>query len=75
MRLFFSSRVIHASLSVMLCIMLLKIFPLAEQTIAVGYLPKSVNYDMSASVCIGVIFMCVLLITGDNLIIKKSDLS
>ncbi len=71
-KLFVASRIIHASLAVMYCIALLKVFPVSAHTVSLGSLPARVNSDVSAPVSIGVILMCVLLLIGENYNFKKT---
>ncbi len=70
-RLFFASRIIHASLAVMYCMLLMKLFPVATETISIGSLPTQVSGSMSVPVSIGVIFMCILLLMGENYRIRR----
>lgn len=69
---FLSARVINAALAIIYSLILFEIFPVSVQTIKIGALPSQINSQISVPVCIGIMFMCILLLLGENCKIRKN---
>lgn len=70
---FICSRTINSGLTVIFFSVMLKTLPLSQQTVSIGHLPEQISNEMSFPVCIGIIFMCMLFLLGENFRIRKSS--
>lgn len=68
---FFTARIVNAAFSFLISMLLFELFPVAIKTVSLGSMPQKVNSDWSLSVSIGLMFMCALLLLGENYRIKK----
>ena len=67
---FLVSRIVCAALSVIVCNLLLEIFPVTYNVFAMGTLPKETVIAKSASVSIAIMFMAGLFLIGDSTVFR-----
>ena len=67
---FLVSRIVCAALSVIVCNLLLEIFPVTYNVFAMGTLPKETVIAKSASVSIAMMFMAGLFLIGDSTVFR-----
>ncbi len=70
-KLFLASRIISAGISIVVCRLLMGIFVIDVETIAIGVRPETVSNSASAIVSILTVIMSVLFLIGDNYIIQR----
>ena len=63
---FFTSRIIGAALSMVICQGIINIFPQAAQVVALGEKPIYTEYTTSFTITVALIVLCALMILGDN---------
>ncbi len=70
---FLVSRIVNSGISAVICGFLLKLFPVAKETFAVGVKPE--RGDTSGSVVLSVlmIIMAILFVLGDDYIVKRKN--
>ncbi len=73
LKYFFCSRIINSGLTVIIFSVLFKNLPLSQQTLSIGNLPEQISNEISLPVCIGIMFMCMLFLLGENFRIKKKQ--
>lgn len=73
LKYFFCSRIINSGLTVIVFSVLFKNLPLSQQTVSIGHLPERISNEISLPVCIGIMFMCMLFLLGENFRIKKKQ--
>lgn len=73
LKYFFCSRIINSGLTVTIFSVLFKALPLSQQTVSVGHLPERTSNEISLPVCLGIMFMCMLFLLGENFRIMKKE--
>ncbi len=70
---FIVSRVINSGLSAVICSILLKLFPVAEETFAIGAKPQGIKNSGSAVLSVLMIIMAILFVIGDDYKVSKKE--
>ncbi len=73
LKYFLCSRIINSGLTVIIFSVIFSNLPLSQQTVSVGKLPEQINNEISLPVCIGIMFMCMLFLLGENFRIRKNN--
>ena len=67
---FLVSRIVSGALSVIICNLLLEIFPVTYEVFSMGTLPSETVSGKSVSVSVAMMFLAGLFLLGDNTVIK-----
>lgn len=71
LKYFYTFRLLAAALNCVVSMILFEMFPVANQTVALGSKPQYVNDEISVFVCAGLMLMCGLFVLGDSYVIKR----
>ena len=67
---FLVSRIVSGALSVIICNLILEIFPVTYDVFSMGTLPNETSTTNSVSISVALMFMAGIFLIGDNTVIR-----